>query len=262
METIRGLPRRIGAVSERRGTNEQQRTATRVALLDWDNSLHRGLTLRDWTHYLGDRDVLPDATVEGIEERYAAYDRDELPYRRLATETPDLYARGLEGVRQAEVQGHARLYVERDRRNLFAFARPLLQGLVDRGIEPFIISGSPIETLSVHQEQLPIGRLCGITLVVRDGRYTGELELNPAEQTAKDEVISTAVTDARVMLAIGDSEADIPMLEMAEARIVVDNEELFGDDAKTLHLSPDSTTDGGTAELEAFIARTLDGRVD
>jgi len=227
-------------------------------LLDWDNSLHRGLTLRDWTRYLGDRDLLPDAVVEAIEDRYAAYDQGDLPYRRLATETPELYARGLQGVLQADLQAHARAYVERDIRALFPFARTLLHGLAERAIEPFVISGSPIETLVVHQEQLPIDRLWGITVAVRAGLYTGELELNPAEQSAKDDVISTAVKGARVMLAIGDSEADIPMLEMAEARIVVDNQDLFGDEGNTLHLSPDSTVDGGVAELRAFIARTLD----
>lgn len=245
-------------MSSRRGSEGQERTAGRVALLDWDDSLHRGLTLRDWAHYLGNRELLPEAIVEAIEDRYAAYDQGDLPYRRLATETPELYARGLEGVRQAELQACARSYVEQDIRNLFPFARALLASLSDRKIEPFIISGSPIETLVIHQEQLPISRLWGITVAVRDGLYTGELELNPAEQTAKDDVISTAVEGARVMLAVGDSEADIPMLEMAEARIVVDNADLFGHEAKTLHLSPDATSDGGLAKLRAFIARTLD----
>lgn len=94
-------------------------------------------------------------------------------------------------------------------------------------------------------------------MAVRDGLYTGELERNPAEQTAKDHIISTALEDARVVLAIGDSKADIPMLEMAEARIVVGNDALFSDDQATLHLSPDSTSDGGIAAMRAFMLRAL-----
>jgi phosphoserine phosphatase len=245
-------------VGANRVTPQENRAGTRVALLDWDNSLHRGLTLRNWTHYLGERDLLPRAVVDGIEERYSAYDQGELPYRRLAIETPELYARGLEGVRQAELQVHARSYVEQDTRNLFSFSRVLLEVLVERQIETLIISGSPIETLAIHQERLPISGLWGIVAAVRHGRYTGELELNPAEQTAKEDIISTAVKGARVMVAIGDSEADIPMLEVAEARIVVDNDDLFGDDEATLHLSPDSTSDGGLAALRVFIEQTLD----
>ena len=58
--------------------------------------------------------------------------------------------------------------------------------------------------------------------------------------------------------AAGDTEADVPMLEAAEARIVVDNQALFGGDEKTLHLSLDSTSDGGAARLRAIIAQTLD----
>jgi phosphoserine phosphatase len=244
-------------VRDDRVSVEQRRTA-RVALLDWDNSLHRGLTLRSWAHYVGERGMLPEAIVNAIEDRYTAYEKGEFPYRRLATETPELYARGLEGVREEELRAHARTYVEQDIRQLFPFSRVLLDSLVDREIETFVVSGSPIETLTVHQELLPISRLWGITVAVSDGLYTGELELNPAEQTAKDDVISNAVGAARVMLAIGDSEADIPMLEAAEAKIVVDNDELLSDDETTLHLSPDSTADGGVAELRSFIAQTLD----
>lgn len=246
-------------MTDRPGTDERERTPTRVALLDWDNSLHRGLTLRSWTPYLGERGLVPAAVVDAVEERYAAYDRGDLPYRRLATEAPELYARGLEGVGQAELHAHARSYVEQDARELFPFTRVLLESLVEREIESLIVSGSPIETLAVHQELVPISRLWGITVVLDDGVYTGELELNPAEQTAKEHVISRAVKGTRVILAIGDTEADIPMLEAAEARIVVNNDDLFDDDQTTLHLWPDSTRDGGVAKLRAFMAQTLDG---
>jgi phosphoserine phosphatase len=244
-------------MSDRRPTPGQERTPRRVALLDWDGSLHRGLTLRDWTHYLGERDLLPDAIVDAIEERFAAYDRGELPYRRLAKETPELYARGLEGVPRRELRAHARPYVERDVRALYPFSRVLLESLVERDIESLVISGSPIETLAVHQEVLPIRRYWGITVAVREGTYTGELELNPAEQAAKDRLISTVVEGTTVVLAVGDSEADLPMLEMARSRIVVDNDALLADDEATLHLSPDSMDGGGLAALAAFIGENL-----
>ena len=244
-------------MNDRPGAASEERTPRRVALLDWDGSLHRGLTLRDWTHYLGERDLLPDGIVDAIEERFAAYDRGELPYSRLAKETPELYARGLERVPQTELRAHARSYVERDVRALFPFSRVLLASLVEREIETLVISGSPIETLAVHQEVLPIRRFWGITVAVRDGLYTGELELNPAEQTAKERLISTAVEGTTVVLAVGDSEADLPMLEMAQARIVVDNGALLADREATLHLSPDSTEDGGLAALGEFIREAL-----
>ena len=93
---------------------------------------------------------------------------------------------------------------------------------------------------------------------VHDGRFTGELELNPAEQTAKERIISTALEDATVVLAVGDSEADLPMLEAAQAKIVVDNDALLDDDEHTLHLRPDSLGDGGWAALSAFLGRSLD----
>jgi phosphoserine phosphatase len=172
-------------------------------------------------------------------------------------ETPELYARGLEGVRQADLQAHARTYVEQDVRALFPFSRVLLESLVERQVEPLVISGSPVETLATHQELLPIRRHWGITVAVRDGLYTGELELNPAEQAAKERIISTAVEGARVVLAIGDTEADLPMLELAEVRIVVDNDALLSGDEATLHLAPESTADGGLAALREFILRTL-----
>ena len=230
----------------------------RIALLDWDGSLHRGLTLRSWSSYLRDREMLRDDLACAIEERFAAHEQGDFPYSRLTIETPDLYARGLEGVTQAALAAHARTYVESDIAALFAFVRGLLQSIVDRGIETVVISGSPIETLTVYQEHLPLHELWGITLEVRDGRFTGELELNPAEQTAKEHIVSTALEQATVALAVGDSEADLPMLEAAHARVVVDNEALLTDDESTLHLAPDSLRDGGSAALSAFLRRSLD----
>ncbi len=231
---------------------------TRIALLDWDGSLHRGLTLRSWTRYLREQDVLEPDIADGIERRFAAHEDGDFPYRRLTIETPELYARGLEGVAQAALRAHARTYVEADIGALFPFARALLESLVERRIDTVVISGSPIETLAVHQERLPIRRLWGITLEVRDGRCTGALELNPAEQTAKGRIVSAACEQASVVLAIGDSEADLPMLEAAQARIVIDNDALLVDDQATLHLSPDALDDGGLAALRAFLRRSLD----
>ncbi|MDP8942737.1 MAG: haloacid dehalogenase-like hydrolase [Actinomycetota bacterium] len=243
---------------ERGGTSERERSSRRVALLDWDGSLHRGLTLRSWTHHLHERELLPDDIAGAMEERFSAYEEGDLPYRRLAKETPELYARGLEGVGQEELRAHARSYVDGDRRNVFPFARALLESLVERGIETVVISGSPVETLSLHKQLLPIDRHWGIVVAVRDGRFTGDLELNPAEQAAKERIVSAAAEGARVALAIGDSEADLPMLDLAEARIVVDNDALLPDDQATLHLAPEATDDGGLAALRAFVAGALD----
>ena len=196
--------------------------------------------------------------ADAIEERFAAHEDGDFPYQRLTVETPDLYARGLEGVAPATLRAHARAYVEEDSRALFPYARLLLESLVYRDIDTVVISGSPIETLAVHQERLPIRELWGITLEERDGRFTGELALNPAEQTAKDRIVSTALEQASVVLAIGDSEADLPMLEAAHTRIVIDNDALFGDDGATLHLSTDSLGDGDMSALNAFLLRSLD----
>ena len=229
-----------------------------VALLDWDGSLHRGHTLRSWTGYLREQGVLRAEMAEAIEVRFAAHEDGDFPYSRLTIETPDLYARGLEGVAPATLRAHARAYVEEDSRALFPYSRALLEGLVDRKIDTVVISGSPIETLDMHQERLPLRELWGITLEERDGRFTGELALNPAEQTAKERIVSTAHEHATVVLAIGDSEADLPMLEAAEARIVIDNEALFEGDEATLHLSTDSLGDGAMAALNAFMVRSLD----
>lgn len=231
----------------------------RVALLDWDGSLHRGLTLRSWTLYLRERDVLQADLAEAIEERFASHEAGKFPYRRLTIETPALYARGLEGVAPATLRAHARAYVEEDSRALFAFSETLLESLVERQIDTVVISGSPVETLAVHQERLAIREFWGIALEERDGRFTGELALNPAEQTAKDRIVSTALEQADVVLAIGDSEADLPMLEAAQTRIVIDNDALLDDDGATLHLAPDSLDDGGMAELKAFMRHSLDG---
>ena len=127
----------------------------------------------------------------------------------------------------------------------------LLESLVAREIETLVISGSPVETLATFQELLPIRRYWGITVAVPEGRYTGELELNPPEQSAKEDLIATAVEGARVMLA------DLPMLELAEARIVIDNDALLSDEDATLPLSPDSTGDGGLSALREFVGRRL-----
>jgi len=194
----------------------------RVALLDWDNSLHDGFTMGPWLHALA-RDAHEAAAARRFDDALAGFQAGRLDYDAFVVFAEQLYTGLAAGRLVAEVEAIAGRLVPDD--PLRPGARELVAALLARGIRPVLISGAPIEVLRAHAAALGFAPddVTGWTLA-RDGeRYAGRLVENTARGGTKARIVARLVADgATVELGLGDTDADRPLVEAARIGAWID----------------------------------------
>lgn len=195
----------------------------RVAVLDWDNSLHAGFTMGPWMHALA-RDARETATADRFDRALADHEAGRLAYDAFALLAEELYTALMDGRTAADVEAVAAHLVPID--PLRPGTPELVAALLARGIDPVLISGAPIEVLRAHAEALGIAPE-DVTgwMLERDGdRYLGRLASgNTARGGSKARIVARLVeAGAEVVLGVGDSDADRPLVEAARIGAWID----------------------------------------
>lgn len=228
----------------------------RVAVLDWDNSLHLGFTMGPWMHALA-RDPHERATADRFDAALADYEAGRMPYDAFALLAEELYTALMDGRWAADVEAVAERLVPVD--PLRPGTPELIAALLASGIDPILISGAPIEVLRAHAHALGIapGDVTGWTLE-RDGdRYVGRLAGgNTARGGSKAQIVAALVAaGADVVLGVGDSSADAPLVDAARLGAWIDPDP--GDESRRVTWTDAQTgerTTGSLADLAARIA--------
>ncbi|WP_454878824.1 HAD-IB family hydrolase [Serratia inhibens] len=94
-----------------------------------------------------------------------------------------------------------------------------------------LVSGSYHACLDPLARYLKADAVLCTELVSEQGIYTGELQGPPAIGEGKARLITEYISQHRLSLsgsrAYGDHQSDVPMLEMADEKVVVDNYDLY-----------------------------------
>jgi phosphoserine phosphatase len=203
------------------------RTNGRVAVLDWDNSLRDGWLILDWAEQLCSDGLFPPSVRQGLLCLLADYEIGRLSYDHLAEAMPKLFAGGLAGHAVDQIASHAERFVARDRVGLRPFARGLLLALNERQIPRIFVSGAPQELLSALLKRHCAAEAFGTVFGHAHGAYTGVVITSRASQRAKRLVADElGRRRLRIVIAVGDSSADIPLLAAADVPVVVGDRDL------------------------------------
>jgi phosphoserine phosphatase len=192
-----------------------------------------------------------------MERELAEYHSGRASYARIAQTIPELYAQGL---RNYSAPRHLEIATEYITSIMFLssvfpvaheFFNFITRSPRLRGV---IISGGPSAVLTPYGELVGITDVRALEVEVRAGCFTGILIDNPAKFDRKESIISQINKTEVIVLAVGDSESDQPMLTQASYRVT------FGDmlarewenDLKTLALRHDASDDD-PARLRSFL---------
>jgi phosphoserine phosphatase len=195
----------------------------RVALLDLDNTLRAGWSMRDWVEWLaGDGIPNADQCLERIDAAFQAFGEGALNHDELSNQTAQAYASMMKGKEQATVRELAEDFAAGEI-GVHAFVAPLISRLESLTVAPIIVSGAPVELVSEYASILGVEEFFGLALGVdAKGRFDGSIVSNPGLASAKRRVTGEVRAQLRtVVLALGDSESDMPMLNTAGHRVVV-----------------------------------------
>lgn len=191
-----------------------------VVLVDWDNTLRAGFTVTAWAEYLAGRDLfsaLP--TIVTLFDRFrndASYD-----YEVFCGEMAAAYAEGLAGQSRDKVLTAAASFVRVDNHHVFGFVRSLCEYFAERQLSVIVLSGAPEEPLTQYASTLGFELAGALRLEVEDGRYTGHVIENCGLSHSKHDAVVRVSSLKDVVVALGDSLSDMPLLNAASVGFVV-----------------------------------------
>jgi phosphoserine phosphatase len=224
-----------------------------VAVLDWDNSLRDGWLIVDWAEKLSSDGLLAPALPQGLRALLKRYKMGQVSYQQLAETIPQRFAEGLAGLSVKQITTHAEGFVTGDPVGLRPFALDLISALRLRKIAVIFVSGAPQEILATLLKRYGAAEAFGTIFAHADGKYTGVVSTSRASQHAKA-VIAHALQHRglRIVVAVGDSGADVPILTPAVVPVVVGNPDLAATIDGCISLEPDADDIGD-------ILKRLDG---
>lgn len=198
-----------------------------LALLDWDETLRKGITLFPWIEVLLDHELFSAAAYASIGQTYTQFRDGQLTYEQFALEISNEYALGLQKQSSFQVDLVAREFVARDCINLFPFVSSLIELFRERGMFSCVISGCPAILLNHYIAYLGIDIAHGLQVECdQQGVYTGRVETNPALADFKDYLAGKLDDRYRIVVGLGNTASDLPLVRRAECGFIVSGERL------------------------------------
>jgi len=190
---------------------------TKYAVLDVDGTLCPGALGVTLLQALMERGLCDLEAATAVLETLAAFGRGDIDFATMATRAYTAYARALAGRETAAIASVAASVWSQRRPALFEFVPELLACLRERGYATMLISGSPIEMVSLVAETLAIDEAHGAVFARAAGRYTGTVDLDSGAPGQKAVIFAAATADRAVDLersfALGDSLTDLALFE-------------------------------------------------
>src|SRR3989344_689693 len=194
-----------------------------VAAFDIDGTVFRSSLLIELVERLIERDVFPhEARAEFDEERHRWLDRKG-DYEAYINKVVQVFVGQLKGVPYEEVKNIAGEIIEEKHNHVYRYTRDLIKDLKEKGYYLLAISHSPKFIVDGFGYEHGFDKVYGSFFTTgASGNFTGEGEDWDILQN-KNAILTRAVRKEALTLeesvAVGDTESDIGMLEMAERAI-------------------------------------------
>ncbi|MBJ6362569.1 haloacid dehalogenase-like hydrolase [Paenibacillus sp. GCM10012307] len=197
------------------------------ALIDWDNTLHRGYTIYGLADHLVEQQLVSGQLLLVFKELEHQYLAGTLPYADYTERTCASFAKALAGCSFADYVDAVRSYRPLNEAGLFPDAYRLFQLLNKYGIRTYLVSGAPLDLLETYRDQLGLRDIFAFQLKTAHGRITGQVAQNYGLN--KERILRHASfqsLDSVHLLSMGDAVADIPLLNNSLIPIVVGKHDL------------------------------------
>jgi phosphoserine phosphatase len=188
-----------------------------AAVLDLDGTLYPGAVGVDWLRGLMDAGVCEQAAARLVFEILDQHRKGVIDFPTMAARAYAAFASSLAGTKVETAEAIARSVWACKREQLFAFVPELIACLREHGLEPMLISGSPIEMVELVANELGISIARGAVFAREAGCYTGEIELSSGTLGEKPKLLATIRPEHELPLdrcfALGNSLTDAKLFE-------------------------------------------------
>lgn len=210
----------------------------RVAFFDIDGTVFRSSLLIELLERLVAEGIFPDTTAEIYEEEHEAWLNREGSYEAYIGAVVRAYVQNIKGVFYGDVADIGREVVATHSKRVYRYTRDLLNNLKDEGYYTIAISQSPKGILDEFCKSYGFDKVYGRMYEIGPtDRFTGVItdeHLIQNKANIVNRVFDRHGFDRNGVVAVGDTESDIPMLEMAETSICFNPNKALYDHAKRM----------------------------
>ncbi|GGI45587.1 hypothetical protein GCM10008018_12910 [Paenibacillus marchantiophytorum] len=197
------------------------------ALIDWDNTMHRGYTIYGLADHLHAKGIVSDRLLRVFRELEMLYLANAISYSDYTERTCESFARELAGCSAAEYREAVQTFFPVDEPAIFDKAKALFQLLNKYSIYVYLVSGAPFDVLKAYAKPFGIRGIFAFELDIQHHVLTGRVACNYGLN--KERILSHPLfrsPDAIHLLSMGDAVADIPLLDNSRIPIIVGDQRL------------------------------------
>lgn len=194
----------------------------RYALIDWDNTIHRGYTIYGLADHLVAEGLVDERVRSAFMRLRSAYKTEAIDYADYTIQTCEAFAAALEGRSLEAYRTCVAAYVHAGKPGLFEDAPALFELLHRYRIGVYLVSGAPAELLRAYRDRLGISDIFAFELEEREGLLTGKVACNYGVDKGRvlRNPLFLAPENVHV-LSMGDAVADVPLLDNGIVPIIV-----------------------------------------
>lgn len=191
----------------------------RLAVFDIDGTLFRSSLLIELTNYLVEKNIFPLKASKDIEKDYKAWLNREGNYENYIRKVVAVYEKNIKGCRETDIENAVERVLKNEKKKLYRYTRHLIKKLKNENYFLFAISGSPGHILTSFAKDMGFDKYLGGYYEIINGKFTG---LQPYGNPAMDKKKTLLgflekynnEFDLEKSVGVGDTESDIPFLEM------------------------------------------------
>ena len=199
----------------------------KYALLDWDKTLRKNYTLFCWIDYLVESNIIEKKYVDNIKKLIEKYKQNKITHDQLAKLSGIEYAQSIKNIKEDYLKYVSKTFLDIDIKNIYPFVQKLFEIMFDNNIHPIIVSGAPYIVISNYYKIYNITESYEFKCEVLLGKFTGNVVYNYGYN--KKDIITkiSKKFNNSPLIAIGDSESDFPMLDIAQHGIIVNESNIL-----------------------------------
>lgn len=194
------------------------KTKQKIAIFDVDGTLFRSSLLIELVNGLIEKEIFPTESQEGFIEEKKAWLERLGPYEDYVNAVVKTFTENIKGVEYSEFMDLGRELVDKRHRQTYVYTRSLVNTFKKEGYYILAISQSPKGVLDEFCKNFNFDKVYGrMYHLGPEDKFTGEVgDLHLIAN--KSNIVKRAIEKENLTLkesvGIGDTEGDIPFLEM------------------------------------------------
>lgn len=210
---------------------------TKLAIFDIDGTIFRSSLLIELINGFVADGVFPEDAYREMEDDYRAWLDRKGDYDNYLGKVIEIYDRNIAGCDEEDVKRVVERVLQSEKDKVYRFTRDLVKRAKEDGYFIMAISGSPEFIVSKFAQHMGFDAYYGSIFEIKEGRFTGEVISKDSWKNKKGIIErfvneSTDDVDLADSMAVGDSGADIPMLEAVGKPIAFNPDRVLAEHAQ------------------------------